>query len=121
MWRICRNATDLLRLPGPAAGAQAFYDKLMEGGYLLLGHSENLINLTADFELVHLESDLVYRRPAGEGRVSGTGELGVLVIDDSASNRQAIRQALAIAPDVEVARYAGDGEEGLKCHSWYGT
>ena len=25
------------------------------GGYLLLGHSESLINVTADFELVHLQ------------------------------------------------------------------
>jgi chemotaxis protein methyltransferase CheR len=41
------------------------HEKLREGGWLLLGHAESLLNVTADFELVHLRSDLVYRRPAG--------------------------------------------------------
>ena len=40
-----------------------FHDKLRPGGYLLLGHSESLINVTSDFELKHLSRDLVYRRP----------------------------------------------------------
>ncbi len=40
-----------------------FFDHLAPGGYLLLGHSESLLNLSTDFELVHLEYDLVYRRP----------------------------------------------------------
>ncbi|WP_199732790.1 MULTISPECIES: protein-glutamate O-methyltransferase CheR [Corallococcus] len=46
-------------------------DRLCPGGYLLLGHAENLLSLGADFELVHLKGDLVYRRPElpnGEGR-----------------------------------------------------
>ena len=33
------------------------------GGYLLLGHSESLINVSSAFELEHLHNDLVYRRP----------------------------------------------------------
>jgi hypothetical protein len=40
-----------------------FHDKLQPGGYLLLGHSESLINITVDFELKQLNRDLVYRRP----------------------------------------------------------
>ena len=31
--------------------------------FLLLGSAETLFSLTTDFELVHLKSDLVYRRP----------------------------------------------------------
>jgi chemotaxis protein methyltransferase CheR len=48
-----------------------FYDKLNPRGYLLLGHSESLMNVSTDFELVHLKNDLVYRKPsaAGEGRL----------------------------------------------------
>lgn len=46
--------------------------------------------------------------------MSGQKKIRVLVIDDSARNRQAIRQALSGAPDLEVAGYAGDGDEGLK-------
>jgi chemotaxis protein methyltransferase CheR len=37
--------------------------ELCRGGYLLLGHSESLINLTTAFELVHLKHDMVYRKP----------------------------------------------------------
>lgn len=40
-----------------------FYDRLLPGGYLLLGHSESLLNLSTAFELVHLREDLVYRKP----------------------------------------------------------
>ena len=43
---------------------RTFHGKLKPGGYLLLGHSESLINLSTDFALEHLRSDLVYRKPA---------------------------------------------------------
>jgi chemotaxis protein methyltransferase CheR len=39
------------------------HDKLRPGGYLLLGHSESLINVSSSFNLCHLRHDLVYRRP----------------------------------------------------------
>jgi chemotaxis protein methyltransferase CheR len=39
------------------------HKKLVRGGYLLLGHSESLINLTTAFDLVHLKNDMVYRKP----------------------------------------------------------
>jgi chemotaxis protein methyltransferase CheR len=42
---------------------RTFHRKLRDGGWLLLGHSESLLNLTADFEMVHLQSDLAYRKP----------------------------------------------------------
>ena len=38
-------------------------ERLLPGGYLLLGHSESLLNLSTAFELVHLREDLVYRKP----------------------------------------------------------
>ena len=40
-----------------------FYNRLIDGGYLLLGHSESLLNISTAFELVHLSEDLVYRKP----------------------------------------------------------
>jgi chemotaxis protein methyltransferase CheR len=43
-----------------------FHRKLRPGGYLLLGHSESLINESTDFELVPLENDIVYRKPVEE-------------------------------------------------------
>ena len=42
---------------------QTFHEKLHPGGYLLMGHSESLLNLSNDFELRHLSNDMVYRRP----------------------------------------------------------
>lgn len=39
------------------------YERLAPGGFLVLGHSESLLNVSTAFELVHLHRDLVYRRP----------------------------------------------------------
>lgn len=56
-----------------------FYERLLPGGYLLLGHSESLLNLSTAFELVHLREDLVYRKPLSSGsRMFSTGELPVM-------------------------------------------
>jgi chemotaxis protein methyltransferase CheR len=53
---------------------QGIYRRLVPGGFLFLGHSESLINTTADFELVHLRHDVAYRRPL----VAGPGTAGDL-------------------------------------------
>ena len=39
------------------------HDRLGDGGWLLLGHAETLLQLSADFELVHLDRELVFRKP----------------------------------------------------------
>lgn len=49
------------------------YERLVPGGYLLLGHSESLWNVTTAFELVHLQDDLVYRKPAAASRWDPSG------------------------------------------------
>ena len=62
---VCRN---VLIYFDPAARKRVlatFHAKLRDGGWLLLGHSESIVNLTADFEIVHLKTDLVYRKPPG--------------------------------------------------------
>ena len=61
---FCRNV--LMYLSGRARHrvVEGFFDALTPGGYLLLGHSESLLHITTRFDLVHLNSDLVYRRPA---------------------------------------------------------
>ncbi|MBI3186156.1 MAG: protein-glutamate O-methyltransferase CheR [Myxococcales bacterium] len=60
---FCRNVLIYFDVPARRRVLKVFYEKLVEGGYLLLGHSESLITLSADFELAHLRHDLVYRRP----------------------------------------------------------
>ncbi len=64
---MCRNVMIYFDPPARRRVLKAFYDRLVEGGHLLLGHSESLINLTAEFELVHLKTDLVYRKPERGG------------------------------------------------------
>ncbi|WP_293273151.1 protein-glutamate O-methyltransferase CheR [Nannocystis sp.] len=61
---FCRNVLIYLSAPARHRIVEAFYDALVPGGFLLLGHSESLLNVTTRFDLVHLTSDLVYRRPA---------------------------------------------------------
>lgn len=60
---FCRNV--LMYLSGQARHriVEGFYDALVPGGFLMLGHSESLLSVTTRFDLVHLSSDLVYRRP----------------------------------------------------------
>jgi len=60
---LCRNVIIYFDLATKKRVISTFHDKLRPGGYLLLGHSESLINVTSDFELKHLSRDLVYRRP----------------------------------------------------------
>ncbi len=60
---FCRNVLMYLSSSARHRVVEAFYDALVPGGFLLLGHSESLLNVTTRFDLVHLSSDLVYRRP----------------------------------------------------------
>jgi len=60
---FCRNVLIYFDDESRRAATTLFYERLLPGGYLLLGHSESLLNAGTDFEPVHLEGDLVYRRP----------------------------------------------------------
>jgi chemotaxis protein methyltransferase CheR len=60
---FCRNVLMYLSHPARHRVVEAFYDQLSPGGWLLLGHSESLLNVTTRFDLANLEKDLVYRKP----------------------------------------------------------
>jgi chemotaxis protein methyltransferase CheR len=60
---FCRNVMIYFDLPARRRVLKVFHERMVPGGYLLLGHSENLLNLGADFEMVHLRGDLAYRKP----------------------------------------------------------
>jgi len=68
---FCRNMMIYFDLPARRALLRRLHDRMREGAWLLLGHSESLLNVTADFELVHLTADLVYRKPRGGGAEEG--------------------------------------------------
>lgn len=61
---FCRNVLMYLSQEARHRVVEAFYDRLTPGGFLLLGHSESLLNVTTRFDLAHLQKDLVYRKPA---------------------------------------------------------
>jgi chemotaxis protein methyltransferase CheR len=60
---LCRNVIIYFDVESKRRVIQTFFEKLLPGGHLLLGHSESLINLSNALELRHLRNDLVYRRP----------------------------------------------------------
>lgn len=64
---FCRNVLIYFDTEARRRVIERFYERLQPGGSLLLGHSESLINLSTQFEIVHLREDLVYRRPASRG------------------------------------------------------
>ncbi|MHB8420443.1 MAG: CheR family methyltransferase [Myxococcales bacterium] len=60
---FCRNVIIYFDAKAKKRVLATFHRRLAPGGYLFLGHSESLINVTADFELVHLRNDVAYRKP----------------------------------------------------------
>lgn len=66
---FCRNVIIYFDQAAKKLVIESFYRSLREGGYLLLGHSESLLNTTTAFALKHLKKDMVYQKPAsGFGR-----------------------------------------------------
>jgi chemotaxis protein methyltransferase CheR len=68
---FCRNVLIYFDMKSRRRVIDGFYERLVPGGYLLLGHSESLLNVSTAFELVHLREDLVYRKPLGAWRFNG--------------------------------------------------
>jgi len=42
---------------------EAFHSSLHDGGFLLLGHSESLMNITTLYKLRHFKNDMIYQKP----------------------------------------------------------
>ena len=68
---FCRNVLIYFDVRSRRRVIDGLYERLVPGGYLLLGHSESLLNVTTAFELVHLQEDLVYRKPLTTERWDG--------------------------------------------------
>ena len=59
---FCRNVIIYFDDASKKVVVNNFYNRLVEGGYLLLGHSESLISLSTQFKLRHLKNDMVYQK-----------------------------------------------------------
>lgn len=60
---FCRNVMIYFAKESREQLLQEFLERLRPGGYLLLGHSESLVNLSTGFELIPLKRGIVYRKP----------------------------------------------------------
>jgi chemotaxis protein methyltransferase CheR len=60
---FCRNVLIYFDNASRRRVIENFYDRLVDGGYLLLGHAESLINISTAFNLKHLRHDMVYQKP----------------------------------------------------------
>jgi chemotaxis protein methyltransferase CheR len=63
---MCRNVIIYFDGSAKARAVNSFFRKLVPGGYLLLGHSESLMNITTVFRLKHLARVMVYQKPGQE-------------------------------------------------------
>ncbi|HVT43707.1 MAG TPA: protein-glutamate O-methyltransferase CheR [Thermoanaerobaculia bacterium] len=59
---FCRNVIIYFDDASKRVVVSNFHNRLVDGGYLLLGHSESLISLSTEFKLRHLKHDMVYQR-----------------------------------------------------------
>jgi chemotaxis protein methyltransferase CheR len=59
---FCRNVIIYFDDSSKRTVVNTFYNRLVDGGYLLLGHSESLISLSTQFKLKHLKNDMVYQK-----------------------------------------------------------
>lgn len=59
---FCRNVIIYFDDASKRVVVTNFYNRLVDGGYLLLGHSESLISLSTQFKLRHLKNDMVYQK-----------------------------------------------------------
>jgi chemotaxis protein methyltransferase CheR len=71
---FCRNVIIYFDLDAKKRAIRTLYERLRPGGFLLLGHSESLMNISSDFRLRHFTNDMLYQKPqsiqpAAEGRL----------------------------------------------------
>lgn len=85
---LCRNVLIYFDDASRRHVIDMFYNRLSPGGFLLLGHSESLLNVTTAFELVHLRDDLVYRKPLSASRTISVPDAGVRGTMSALSQRQ---------------------------------
>jgi chemotaxis protein methyltransferase CheR len=60
---FCRNVIIYFDQTAKQKVVEAFCQSLYPGGFLLLGHSESLMNISTLFSLRHLKNDMVYQKP----------------------------------------------------------
>jgi chemotaxis protein methyltransferase CheR len=68
---FCRNVIIYFDQAGKRSVIENFFQRLVPEGFLLLGHSESLINLSTAFQLRHFKHDMVYQKPETAKTMAG--------------------------------------------------
>jgi len=68
---FCRNVLIYLSEKARTRVIESLYERLVPGGFMLLGHSESLKFLNTPFELIGMGQDLAFRKPARGARRRG--------------------------------------------------
>jgi chemotaxis protein methyltransferase CheR len=68
---LCRNVLIYLDERARTRVIENLYDRLVPGGFLLLGHSESLKLMDTPLELISLEQELAFRKPGRSTRRGG--------------------------------------------------
>jgi chemotaxis protein methyltransferase CheR len=68
---FCRNVIIYFDQAGKRNVIDNFFQRLLPEGFLLLGHSESLINLSTAFQLRHFKHDMVYQKPETTSALAG--------------------------------------------------
>jgi chemotaxis protein methyltransferase CheR len=68
---FCRNVIIYFDQAGKRSVIESFFQRLVPEGFLLLGHSESLMNLSTAFQLRHFKHDMVYQKPATANIMAG--------------------------------------------------
>jgi chemotaxis protein methyltransferase CheR len=66
---FCRNVIIYFDIAAKKRVVESYFNSLCDGGYLLLGHSESLMNITTLFTLRHFKNDMIYQKPERSGGV----------------------------------------------------
>lgn len=70
---FCRNVIIYFDLDAKKKVIRSLHDRLSPGGYLLLGHSESLMNISTDFKLRHFPNDMLYQKPETRASIAEAG------------------------------------------------
>lgn len=69
---FCRNVIIYFDQAAKKRVIESFHSSLYDGGFLLLGHSESLMNISTLFTLRHFKNDMIYQKPQ---RIIAAGSL----------------------------------------------
>jgi len=91
---FCRNVMIYFSDEVKRQIVRGFYDALVPGGYLYIGHSESLHGISKAFKLVYFKNGLVYHKEAKKN-ASGKDEPGTAAINGSNKALDLLRQIKA--------------------------